>query len=205
MKISVIIICLGILSGCSSIQQATDNHAPVLLVQYPFPAIPASICKPDYLLVADILVSEDGSVSDVKILNTSGIREWDEIAANTIKSWKYSPLKIEDKTYRCWVHQKMRVSIAQPVMLSLAAVLCSSYAQADSLYKHLINGYNFKEAAKDFDAVPAQGDQYELGDVDVYQYPDFIRHNLLNLSEGEFTKPLKYDDSYIIFQRIKKI
>ena len=205
MKLSAFLLCLLFLSGCSSVQQTANNRAPVLLVQHPFPAIPASLCKPDYLLVADLLIMEDGSVSEVNLMNSSGSKEWDEMAVSTIKTWKYSPLKINDKPTSCWVHQKMRVSIAEPVIYSLAAAVCSSFEQADSIYKHLINGRNFRDVAKDFSALPAQGDQYELGDVDIYQYPDFIRHNLLNLNEGEFTKPLKYDDSYIIFQRMKKM
>src|ERR1035437_8384546 len=39
MKPSIILICLLILSGCFSIQQTTNNHAPVLLVQHPFPYV----------------------------------------------------------------------------------------------------------------------------------------------------------------------
>ncbi len=205
MKLSVIIVCLLILSGCSSVQQISNNHAPVLLVQHPFPAIPASICRPDYLLVADLLILADGSVSEVKLMNTSGNKEWDAIAASTIKTWQYSPLKIDDKPTSCWVHQKMRVRIEEPMIFSLAAVLCPTSEQADSVYRHLISGRSFKDIAKDFSVLPAQGDQYELGDVDIYQYPDFIRLHLVNLNEGEFTKPLKYDDSYIIFKRVKKI
>jgi hypothetical protein len=205
MKLSVIIICLGILSGCSSVQQSTNNQAPVLIVQYPFPFIPASICKPNYLLVADLLIMEDGSVSEVKLQNSSSSKEWDAIAISTIKTWKYTPLKIGDKPVSCWVHQKMKVSIAEPVIYFLAAILCSTSDQADSIYRYLMDGYNFKEAAKDFSALPIQGDNYELGEVDIYQYPEFIRHNIMNLSEGEFTRPLKYDDSYIIFQRVKKM
>jgi hypothetical protein len=205
MRLSAIIICLGILSGCSSVQQITNNHAPVLLVQYPFPAIPASICNSDYLLVADMLILKDGSVSDVKLMNTGVSKEWDAIAVSTIKTWKYSPLKMDDKPTSCWVHQKMKIRIAEPLIFSLAAVLCSTSEQADSVYIYLINGRNFKEIAKDFSALPVQGDLFELGDVDIYQYPDFIRYKLLNLSEGEYTKPLKFDDSYIIFQRVKKM
>ena len=205
MRLAVIILCLGILSGCSSVQQTANNHAPVLLVQYPFPSIPASIIKDDYLLIADLLILEDGSVSDVKLTNKSGSKEWDALAVATIKTWKYSPLKIEDKPTSCWVHQKMRVSIAEPVMYSLAAILCTSSEQADSVYRHLVKGREIADVAKDFSAMPMTGNQYELGDIDIYQYPEFIRQNLRSLSEGEYTKPIKYDETYIIFKRIKKL
>ena len=205
MKISLFIICTLILAGCSSLKETTYNQAPVLLVQYPFPSIPASICSPDFMLVADLFIAADGSVSDVKLQNTSGSKQWDEIAITTIRTWKYSPLKIDYKPATCWVHQKMRVKMQEPVLFSLAGILCSSSEQADSAYKHLINGKSMTEVAKDYSALPVQGDQYEIGEVDIYQYPDFIRLKLLNLSEGEYTRPLKYDDSYVIFQCLKKM
>ena len=206
MKLSVIIIfCLGLFSGCSSVQQIANNHAPVLLIQHPFPAVPSSVCKPNFYLVADILILEDGSVSDVKLMNRSGNKEWDDIAVSTIKTWKYSPLKIDDKPTSCWVHQKMRVSVAEPIIFSLAAIMCSSFEQADSVYHHLISGLNFIEVAKDHTIQPIEGDKYEIGDVDIYQYPDYIRLSLMNLNEGEYTKPIKYDDSYVIFKLIKRL
>jgi hypothetical protein len=194
---------MGILAGCSGVNQTITSRSPVLLVQYPFPAIPVSMSKPDYTLIGDILISEDGSVSDVRL--NSGNKEWDSMAASTIRQWKYSPRLVNNKPTACWVHQKMKIKIADPLMFPLAAVVCTTSEQADSVYVHLISGYKLKEAAQEFSALPVQGDNYELGEINILQYPENIRSNLSKLNEGEFTKPLQYDDMYIIFQRIKKI
>ena len=202
MKLLIILLILGIFAGCSSVNQTITSRAPVLLVQYPIPPIPASMSKPDYILIADILVMGDGSVSEVKL--NSGDKEWDTIAESTIKNWKYSPRIVNNKAIACWVHQKMKIKIAEPLMFPLAAVVCTTSEQADSVYVHLTNGINLKEAAKEFSALPVQGDNFELGEINIFQYPENIWSSLSHLSEGEFTKPLQYDDMYIIFQRIKK-
>jgi hypothetical protein len=203
MKLLLSLLCLGILSGCTAINYIPENQIPVLLVQYPFPSIPPSICRPGYMLMTYLFISEDGSVKDVKL--NSGIKEWDSIAVSTIKTWKYSPLRVNDKPVAAWVHQRIRLKIAEPLMFSIAAAACSTYDQADSVYMHLNGGYDLKEAAKEFSALPVQGDNFELGEIDIYQYPDYIRNNISKLNEGDFTKPLKYNDRYIIFLRMKKL
>jgi TonB family protein len=201
MKPSVILICLLFLSGCSSIQQTTNNHAPVLLVQHPFPSIPLSVSQPDVLLAADILIREDGSVADVKLRRGSGIKEWDAIAIATIRTWEYSPMRVNNNPVACWVNQKMRIRIAEPVLYSLSALLFPSYEIADSFYTYLTEGRKFEEVANSVSQFPALGKYIDIGKVDIHQYSEFIRTSLTNLSEGEFTKPIKYDDHYIIFKR----
>ena len=203
MKPSVILIYLAFLSGCSSIQQTTNNHVPVLLVQYPFPSVPLSLAKPDVLLAADILISEDGSVTDVILGTGSGIKAWDSIAIETIHTWEYSPMRVNNNPVACWVHQKMRIRIAAPKLYSLSALLFPSYEIADSFYTYLVEGRKFEEIANSVSLFPTLGKYIDIGEVDIYQYSEFIRNSLTNLSEGEFTKPIKYDDHYIIFKRVQ--
>jgi|NGEPerStandDraft_6_1074524.scaffolds.fasta_scaffold19412_5 TonB family protein len=201
MKHSVILICLLFLSGCSSIHQTINNHAPVLLVQRPFPSVPLSLTKPDILLATDILISEDGSVVNVILRTGSGIKAWDSIAVETIRTWEYSPMRVNNNPVACWVHQKMRIRIAEPIIYSLSALLFPSYEIADSFYTYLVEGRKFEEIANSVSLFPTLGKFIDIGKVDIHQYSEFIRNSLTNLSEGEFTKPIKYDDHYIIFKR----
>ena len=203
MKPSIILICLLILSGCFSIQQTTNNHAPVLLVQHPFPYVPLSFDRPDHFLAADILIREDGSVADVILQTGSGIKSWDSIAIETIRTWEYTPMRVNNNPVACWVHQKMRVIIAKPILYSLSALLFSSSEIADSFYNDLAEGRKFEEIANSVSLFPKLGKHIDIGEVDIYQYSEFIRNSLTNLSEGEFTKPIKYDDHYIIFKRVQ--
>jgi TonB family protein len=201
MKSSVILICLIILSGCSSIQQTTNIHAPVLLIQHPFPSIPLSLSSPDHFLTADILISNSGSVLNVIMRRGSGIREWDSLAIETIRTWEYTPMSINGNPVSCWVHQKMKIRVADPIIYSLSALLLPSYRIADSIYNHLIDGLKFEEVAISVSQFPSIGKYIDMGEVNIYQYADFIRNSITSLSEGEFTKPIKYDDHYIIFKR----
>jgi hypothetical protein len=110
-------------------------------------------------------------------------------------------MNVDDKPVSCWVTQKMRVRIAEPVFYSLSAILFPSYEIADSIYNSLIEGSKFEEIANSVSTYPLLGKYLDLGKVDIYQYSEFIRNNLTNLSKGDFTKPIKYDDHYIIFER----
>jgi len=201
MKPSVILICLIILSGCSSVQQTTNYHNPVLLVQHPFPSVPPSVSKPDQLLAADIYIQKDGSIGEVILIKGSGIKAWDSIAVETIRTWVYSPMRINDTPVACWVHQKMKVALAEPVLYSLSALLFPSYEIADSFYNNLVGGRKFEEVANTVSKLPELGKYIDIGEVDIYQYAESIRSNLTDLDKGKFTKPIKYDDHYIIFKR----
>lgn len=194
MKPSIILICLIILSGCSSVQQTSNNQIPLLLVQHPFPSVPLSLNKPELLLTADIYIGEDGSVAEVILEKGSGIKSWDSIATEIIRTWQYIPRRIDNKPVACWVHQKMRVIVAEPLIYSLSALLCPSYELADSFYNDLVEGRKFEEIA---------GRHIDIGEVNIYQYSEFIRSSITKLNEGEFTKPIKYDDHYIIFKRVQ--
>jgi hypothetical protein len=202
MKPSIILICLVILSGCSSIQQTTNNHPPVLLVQHPFPSVPLSVTQPDLLLTADIYILEDGFVGEVILRTSSGYKVWDSLAVETIRTWEYAPMRVNNNPVSCWVHQKMRVRIAEPILYSLSALLFPSYEIADSFYNNLVDGRKFEEIANSISQFPTLGKYIDIGKVDIYQYSEFIRNSLTNLSVGEFTKPIKYDDHYIIFKRL---
>ena len=194
MKPSIILICLIILTGCSSVQQTSNNQIPLLLVQHPFPSVPLSLNKPELLLTADIYIGEDGSVAEVILEKGSGIKSWDSIATEIIRTWQYIPRRIDNKPVACWVHQKMRVIVAEPLIYSLSALLCTSYELADSFYNDLVEGRKFEEIA---------GRHIDIGEVNIYQYSEFIRSSITKLNEGEFTKPIKYDDHYIIFKRVQ--
>jgi hypothetical protein len=114
-------------------------------------------------------------------------------------------MHVNNNPVACWVNQKMRVRIAEPVLYSLSALLFPSYEIADSFYNYLTEGRKFEEVANSVSQFPALGKYIDIGKVDIHQYSDFIRTSLTNLSEGEFTKPIKYDDHYIIFKRTQSI
>jgi hypothetical protein len=110
-------------------------------------------------------------------------------------------MQVNNNPVACWVHQKMRIRIAEPIIYSLSALLFPSYEIADSFYTYLVEGRKFEEIANSVSLFPTLGKYIDIGKVDIYQYSEFIRNSLTNLSEGEFTKPIKYDDHYIIFRR----
>jgi hypothetical protein len=205
MRPSIILICLVILSGCSSVQQKTNDQVPVLLIQQPFPYVPLSINKPEFYLSADIFIRENGTVGDVILQKGSGFKSWDSIATETIRTWQYIPRRVNNKPLACWVFQKMRVIIAEPIFYSLSALRCPSNTIADSFYNDLVSGCKFEEIANSIFLLPTLGKHIKIGKVNIYQYPEFIRNKLTTLSVGEFTKPIKYGDHFIIFKRERTV
>ena len=195
-------ICFSFLTGCSFWQQTADNNiAPQLLLQYPLPNISQSIARPNLKLVMDLLILEDGSVGQVKIVDGSGNAVWDSLAAETIMKWKYSPAHVDHHYVKIWMRQVAEVEYLDPLYLNLAEIICPTIEEADSIYAALENGKNFDELAALQSAEPDNDKNGDLGKVDIRLYPERIRTALTYLNRDRYTKPLRYGEKYVIFMR----
>jgi TonB family protein len=190
--------------GCFSIQQTTELDAPQLLFQSPLPALPASIQKLPSEISLAVFVQVNGTVEQVRISKSSGSNEWDSLAVMTIKQWRFSPARMNGKPYSTWFHMRAPLHYASPLPLSLAEILCATKETADSIYEALEQGQEFSKLAKQYSNDTSRENPGVLGEVDVYCFPENIRTALKGLDIEDYTKPILYGDSYVIFKRIKK-
>jgi hypothetical protein len=186
------------LSGCSVIQRTTENnYAPQLLVQYPLPTVTGPILKPDFKIEMNLYIQEDGSVGKVVFIKGSGDNVWDSLAMESVLKWKYSPAHVDHHNVKIWLNQVALVEIQNPKYLMLAEIVCPTLDEADSVYTSLENGKDYNG----FTAMPDDDKNIDLGKVDIHLFPHNISSELVYLEKDEYTKPLKFGDSYVIFKR----
>ncbi len=202
MKRLVFFLSLIFLTGCSFFQQTTENNfAPQLLMQYPLPVITSSVYKLNFKIEMDLYIKEDGTVGKVKFVKSSGDKEWDSLAAESILKWKYSPARVDNHSINIWFHQSAVVEYQDPKYLFLSEIICPSLEEADTIYTALENGRNFDELAALQTLLYDHDRAGDLGKIDICLYPKNIRTELSYLEKDQYTKPLKYGDNYVIFKR----
>jgi parvulin-like peptidyl-prolyl isomerase len=204
MKQAIVLLCLFCFFGCSSMKQSSEGSTPQVLIQSQLPQIPASIQKPVFELEVVMFVMEDGTVGKTRMLKGSGDAEWDSLVLSSIKQWRFTPARMDNKPVGSWFHMQSILRYADPQYMKLAEILCTSPEEADSVYKVIEQGKNFNDLAMHYSVDPSREMGGLLGDVNINVFPEYIRRPLSKLSMNEFTKPIKYGDLYAIFKRLEK-
>jgi hypothetical protein len=174
-----------------------NNSAPQLLIQYPLPAVTGTILKPYFKIEMNLYIKEDGSVGKVVFVKGSGDKVWDSLAAESVLKWKYSPAHVDHHNVNIWLNQVAVVELQNPKYLALVEIVCPTPEEADSVYVSLKNGNDF-DGLK---ALPDDDKNIDLGKVDIHLFPENIRCELAYLERDQYTKPIKFGDSYVIFKR----
>lgn len=202
----VIIFCLGTacLIGCLPFQQTGEPEAPQLIFQVPLPVIPESDQKLPSEISLTIFVLENGTVEQVRFSKSSETEEWDSLAVLAIKQWRFTPARLNNKPYNTWYHMRAPLHYTAPLFLTLAEITCATEETADSIYDALDQGREFSDLVKLYSLDTSRENHGIIGEVNIYCYPEHIRHSLTRLDIEDYTKPILYGDKYVIFKRMKK-
>jgi len=204
MRLFIAVIIIAVFIGCVPTQQIADISIPQSLVQDPLPALPESIQDAPSEIFIALYIKEDGSVEKVRFVKGSGSIAWDSLAINTIMRWQFIPAHMNDKPISTWFHLRAPLHYKNPELFTLAEIVCNDRETIDSTYKELQQGQDFGELAERYSVVSSREKKGEVGNVNIYCYPEYIRKHLSFLGLNEFTPPLKYGERFIIFKRIKK-
>lgn len=204
MKCTALFLCVGGFLSCTAPQWSTEVTAPQLLIQTPLPEIPASIRKPPSQIDMKLFIGEDGSVVKVRLIDPSGSPDWDSLTVERIRQWRFLPARRDGQAVSSWFYLRASVKYVHPLFYSLSALFCTTQEKAEALYTSLEEGIAFENLDIRNTADTVQIHFRDLGVVNVYSYPEKVRHVLLNLDQGEYSKPVKYGDEYVIFQREKE-
>lgn len=202
MKHILLLVCVGGLLGCASVEQTINTSKPRLLFQLPLPEFPKSITSPPSKLDIALLVAEDGSVLEAQLLKSSGDDNWDTEAKLTMLQWKFSPAYKNNKPIQLWLRLKAHVKYEEPIIISLAEILCETSEKADSIYKALKEGQDFGKLAEEHSIALTRNNKGLVGKVNLHSYTKEIKQALHNLSKDNFTQPLQYGDYYIILKKM---
>ena len=185
-------------------QQMNEGTAPKLLIQSPLPPFPETLTRPVFELETVLFIMEDGTVGKTRMLKGSGDATWDSLALSSIRQWRFTPARMDNKPVGSWFHMQSTLRYANPQLMNLAEILCTTEDEADSVYNAIQQGQNFNELAMRYSVDPSREMSGMLGEVDINLYPENIRKPLNKLSIDGYTKPLQYGDLYAIFKRLKK-
>lgn len=202
MKKLIICFCLILIIGCTSNKIILEyTSLPVLLEHAELPQIPRQIIYPDFRLLAKIKIDESGRVTQTILLNGSGDPNWDSLACNSIKKWKYQPAYNNEIPVSVWLVQKIKIQYENPHYISLSQILCDSQDTAFVVFEKLKAGGDFGELAKKYSCDSSRIRNGFLGKKDVLGYPQNIYQILKRLDVDDYTKPIEYGKKFVIFKR----
>jgi TonB family protein len=204
MKAAIIFFCIGILIGCSSTKLTERTTSlPILLEQTELPPVPESIYRPSFRIMIKMQIDENGRVLQARLIEGSGESDWDSLAVQSIRKWKFDPAQFENRPVRMWIVQSARVQIADPHYLSLAEIICDTYDQAITVVAKLQEGKDFGELAALYSTDSSKNQKGIIGKMDIHLLPQKINRVLKNLDIGEYTQPMEYGKRFAIFKRME--
>jgi TonB family protein len=203
MKQILILLAFLYFAGCSTSQPPVMTSTPQILFQEPLPEIPSTLNRLPTKLDIDILVDEDGSVSKVRLPNSSGNTAWDTSAIASIQQWKFSPARINEKPIKLWTRLRASIQYVNPLYMSLAKISFPSSQEADSVYHALQSGSDLRTISPQYNIDTINQDHGTYGEVNIYCFPKKIRESIEDLNTNEFTAPMHYGNQYVIFKRLK--
>jgi TonB family protein len=181
-----------------------STEPPELVRMTPLPPISTVIPQGGLRLTVMLHVLRDGTVSEVRMVESSGVPQWDSLALKSIRGWRFTPARRNGEPVDLWIRQPVAVRPQEATILSLGEIVCATMREADSLYLLLEDGANFDTLARRSSIAPSRGEGGFLGAVDIAVYPQHVREELQKLSQGDITPPLKIGDRYVIFKRYRK-
>jgi len=199
------VVVVFLLGGCASLRTTEEPETlPQIIYQVPLPAWPSSSTDREIILDLKIRVGSDGSVRDAAFVTPTGFREWDAQALQVVRKWRFSPAMVDGKPVPLWIHQTVRMRFEPPTFMALAELACIEANLADSIHTLLGSGESFDSLAKRFSVAGSRERGGLLGEVDVRTFPAHIRHELVKLQEGQFTKPLLLGRQHVMYKRLAR-
>lgn len=191
--IAVVSIALLVLVGCGGSQQmAVPTERLELVSMTPLPPISLSSYATEMRLIVVMHILEDGTVENTRMLGSSGDSDWDSLALQVMRQWRYARPRHDGVPMDVWIRQPLFIHIQEPIVMTVGELVSASLREADSLCVLL-------EKETDLDPLFKQA----IGTVDIVKYPPDVRDQLKRLSRGENTSPLRVGDMYVIYKRFR--
>jgi TonB family protein len=195
---------LILLTACSLFKTTeTESKEPKLIKQAPLPEIPESIKTLNFQFYCEMIVDEQGNVERAKLLESSGDKRWDSLTVLSLYGWKFSPALVDGKPIKTLIRRKVNVIFVESNTITLAEIVCKTKSEADSVYEMLNRGENFTDLVKKFSISDSKVKDGLLGKIDIQHYADEIRLILSRLKVNQYTRPVPYGSSFVIFKRLK--
>ncbi len=191
---TVLLVTLLTLAGCAITEQAEVPPIHVELISMTqLPPLKTTAYAGGMKFNLLLHVMKDGTVEHVKMLQSSGDAEWDSLALQSVRQWRFAVPRRNGEPTDVWLRQLVVVQVQVPLVMTIGEVGSADLREADSLYALL-------EKGTALDTLFRQS----LKTINVMTYPQHIREELKELREGEFTRPLRVGGTYIIYKRFPR-
>lgn len=198
----VTITLLGILwvcAGCGTTRQLEAPQTELIHMSL-LPSLDPFTYKDHVTLSVLFCVLQDGRIADVRILGTSGNRDWDAAARDSMRQWRFSAVVGDCPAEGIWVRNSVVVRAEEHLVMSLGELLASDKKEADSLYALLERGVPFESLLERATTTFSPSGMI-LGPTDIAQYPGRVREELRRLKVGGFTRPIRVGANFTIYKR----
>lgn len=201
-----LILLVGVLlTGCVATQQSNaPADQPELISMAPLPRILSVVPMEGFRLNVLLHVAEDGTVTEVRMLGSGGTPEWDSLAAQSIKKWRFTVPRRDGVPASLWIRKAVIVRIQERIVRNIGELVSATQHEADSLYSLMRAGADFDSLSRHIRGrVSGEHGEY-LGAVDLAVFPQHVREVLQKLREDEITLPLRVGDRFVIYKRFRK-
>jgi TonB family protein len=197
-----IFVLIFLFVGCGTSQQTespSDQPELISMTSLPpvAPGFPTNGLKINVLFHAN----SDGSVTEVRMLGSSGDPAWDRSAVDSMRQWRFAPYQVSGSPSSRWIRNTIILQVQEPTILTLGELTAATPQEADSLYSLLRGGMDFDTLAKQVVAGTSTMVGKFLGVVDIARYPKHVRDELRKLALNEITPPLRIGAKYKIYKR----
>lgn len=198
-----LVLLVFILAGCSAIPPSeAPVEIPELVSSTALPPIPYVVPGDGMKFTVMIHVMSDGTVGEVKVLQSGAEPGWDSLALDSIRKWRFIAGRRDGSPVDVWIRQPLVVQIRNPIFRTLAEIACVNEREADSLYALLVLGADFDSLLRQSPETQGERDAF-TGSVDISVYPSLLRNELLRLKEGEISRPVRHGSRFVIYRRLK--
>ena len=200
--LTFLLIILLMLTGCAVTTRVDDANSKLELVgMSSLPPQPSISLAGKLRLNVLFRVLNNGTVADVRMLGSSGDSEWDVLAIDSMKQWRFAVITSDSSTAEHWVRYTVIVHAEELNVMTLGQLVADSQQEADSLYALLKGRITFDTLAKQPRARSSNELGRFLGAIDIARYPQHVRNELRKLEVNDFTHPLRLGANYIIYKR----
>ncbi len=193
-----------IFAGCATTQVTeSPSDQPELVTMTSLPLVAQNFPTNGLRFKVLFHVMGNGSVTEVRILGSSGDADWDRAAIDSMKQWHFATDKLQNAPAGRWIRNTIILQVQEPTVLTLGELNAGSQQEADSLYALLQNGSDFDALIKQVIQGASNPIGRFIGAVDIARFPKHVRDQVRQLSINEFSRPVRIGSSYTIYKRYK--
>ncbi len=184
----------------SAMHCATQRDPYTLIERTELPVYPGEADSGDINLEVLFYINADGTVDNVRILNTSGDERWDSLAVDRMRQWRFEA-PAEDSN-GIIMKRNVKVELLPSEIINLGVLVARSENDAELLYNRLRAGISFNRLMRqNSEGSSLIREGYYLEEVDTADFPVVISKILLDLDTGEYSRPVEWEGEFVIFRR----